>query len=91
MSLKVSFAERTVSINTTLSFDQMAIIEDLLATASMEAVEGSNAGKTVDLSALAETFGIDIDIDIEIDSNSSAEATLDLGNLTTGQDSAETA
>jgi hypothetical protein len=79
MSTKVSYSDRTVSINVALSFDQMAVIEDVIATAAIEAVENSDAQKTTDLLQVAEVFGIDIDIDSE------PAVSLDMGNSETGQ------
>ena len=62
--MSVNYTNQTVSINTTLSFDQMGALQDLLQMAAMEAAEGSgDLSKAVAISRLADSFGIDLDVD----------------------------
>ncbi len=61
--MSVNYTNQTVSINTTLSFDQMRTLQELLEMAAMESVESGDALKSHALRDLANGLDIDLDID----------------------------
>lgn len=62
---KICFTAHTVAITTTLRFDEMAVLQELLQLGAMEAAESGNAGRVMDITTLADNFGIEVDVDIE--------------------------
>lgn len=77
--MSINFTNQTVSINTVLSFGRMSTLQELLEMAAMEAGEASDAGKTVAIASLADSFGIVLDVD-SMESSGSTSAADNAGN-----------
>ena len=80
--MSTNYISKLVSITTTLTFDQMGTLQELLELAAMESVEGGDALKSHALCDLANA----LDIDLDVDSMESAETTAVVGNEGNDQD-----
>lgn len=65
MSNKTSFINKTVKINSSLTFAQMELLERTLKDAYLEAATGSNCNAMQDYADLGESLGVDAEETIE--------------------------
>lgn len=89
--MKTNFSNQTASGHISLSFAQMAALEDLINTGLLESIEVGDASKTVALCEIGDSLGIDIiDIDELAESSDAGNGVREDMPVPAGQASAET-